>query len=471
MSVVQIETEKLAGGHAQLDEQGPSEDALARIFVDQFCNKLKYCHSRGKWFECDGGGIWRLDVRRRAFDFARRSIRDAGAGAKFGKAATASGVELFARADQQMSACADDWDADPFLLGTPGAPIDLKTGKKLPPDPAYMLTRATSVTPEAGEPKLWLEFLEQATAGDGELIRFLQQITGYALTADTREHALFFLHGPGGNGKGVFLNTVTRILGDYAVTAPMETFIATRNDRHPTELAALAGARLVTASETEEGRAWAESRIKSMTGGDPITARFMRQDNFTFLPRFKLVIIGNHEPVLRNVDDAMRRRFNIIPFRHKPREVDRTLEQRLRSEHGRILQWMINGCLDWQANGLGRPASVAQQTEQYFEEQDLLGQFIADRCELEQSFHEATGRLFAAWEKYAHAAGEYPGKQKAFGAALRKRGFRGDRLPGGERTRIYRGLRLVASDELAIHQGDDPSTDLSSAKDDHDLPY
>lgn len=464
--IVDMAAGEAAAGKDQSKEQGASEDALARMFVGQHVGKLRYCHSRGRWLEFDGV-IWRPDLRRRAFDHARRVIRSAGAGAKFGKAAVAAGVELFARADPMIAAHAADWDADPFLLGTPKFPVDLKSGEPLPSDPAYMLTRSTSVSPELGRPRLWLEFLDQATGGDAELVRFIQQITGYCLTADTREHALFFFHGPGGNGKGVFLNTVTRILGDYAVTAAMETFISTRNDRHSTELAALAGARMVTASETEEGRSWAESRIKQMTGGDPITARFMRQDNFTFLPSFKLVIIGNHEPNLRNVDDAMRRRFNIIPFNHKPPKVDRTLERRLTAEHGQILQWMIEGCLDWQGNGLLRPAVVAESTERYFEEQDLLGQFLGDRCELDPVYHEATGRLFAAWEKYAHAAGEYPGKQKAFGAALRKQGFRPDRLPGGERTRIYCGLRLTAADELAIRNDGRPA---EHGEDDHDLP-
>ena len=433
----------------QLRSDGVSEDALARKFVEEHGDKLKFDHTRGKWMQFDGA-IWRVDERRRAFDFARRTIRAAGVGPKFGKAAVAAGVEAFAKADPQLAASASDWDVDPYLLGTPESAVNLKTGEQLPPDPDYMLTRSTSVAPEAATPTLWLEFLHEATAGDAELIRFLQQMCGYALTADTREHALFFVHGPGGNGKGVFLNTLMRILGEYAVTAPMETFIASRNDRHPTELAALAGARLVAASETEKGRSWAESRIKQMTGGDRITARFMRQDNFTFLPRFKLVIIGNHEPVLHNVDDAMRRRFNIIPFRHKPARVDHTLEARLAAEHGRILQWMIQGCLDWQANGLVRPTSVIEQTEQYFADQDLLGQFIADRCELDPAFHEETNRLFAAWEKYAHAAGDQAGNKRVFGTDLRQRGFQRDRLNGGARQRIYRGLRLVAADELPI---------------------
>lgn len=427
-----------------------SEDGLASIVAEQFAGQFRFCHTRNKWLRFESA-IWRVDQKRYAFDQIRRIIRDHGVSLKLSKASVASGVELFAKADPRLAACATDWDADPFVLGTPSGIVDLKTGKLVGADPALMVTRSTSIAPELGVPALWLEFLHQATAGDLELQRFLQQIAGYALTADTREHALFFIHGPGGNGKGVFLNTVTRILGDYAETASMDTFIASRNDRHPTELAALAGARLVTASETEEGRSWAESRIKQMTGGDPITARFMRQDNFTFVPQFKLVIIGNHEPVLHNVDEAMRRRFNIIPFRHKPARVDRTLEQRLRTEHGRILQWMIEGCLDWQANGLVRPVSVVEQTAQYFEEQDLLGQFIADQCELGAEHHEGAGQLFHAWEKYARAAGEYAGKQKTLGAALRKRGFRPDRLPSHDRQRIYRGLRLIAADELQMH--------------------
>lgn len=455
---VAMDTGEVPAGIDQAKSEGFSEDALARQFVGQHCGRLRYCHSRGKWLEFDGA-IWRVDQRRRAFDYARRVIREAGAGAKFGKAAAASGVEQFARADPLMSACADDWDGDPFLLGTPSGPIDLQKGKMLEPDHCYMLTRSTSVSPEAGEPTQWLAFLDQATAGDVELIRFLQQIMGYSLTADTREHALFFIHGPGGNGKGVFLNTFTQILSDYAVTASMETFTASKGDRHSTELAVLRGARVVTASETEEGRSWAEARIKQMTGGDPITARFMRQDNFTFIPEFKLVIIGNHEPVLRNVDDAMRRRFHIVPFNHKPPHVDRQLERKLKREHGRILQWMIAGCLDWQTNGLVRPASVTLQTDRYFEEQDFLGQFLGERCEVGADLSETTTALFGAYEKYAHAAGEYPGKQKAFGSALRKRGFRPDRAATVERTRIYRGLRLSimgeGQDRSKASAGDD----------------
>jgi putative DNA primase/helicase len=152
------------------------------------------------------------------------------------------------------------------------------------------------------------------TDGNKDLQTYLQRIIGYALTGLTTEHALFFLYGTGANGKSVFLNTIKGILAEYQKTAPIETFIETHNDKHPTDLAGLRGARTVTAVETEQGRRWAESKIKTMTGGDPVSARFMRQDFFEFTPQFKLIIAGNHKPTLRSVDEAIKRRFNLIPF-------------------------------------------------------------------------------------------------------------------------------------------------------------
>ncbi len=180
--------------------------------------------------------------------------------------------------------------------------MDLRTGRLRPSRPEEGITRITSVAPtEAADCPIWNSFIDEATNGDVGLALFLQQWFGYCLTGDVSEHALMFGHGDGGNGKGVVLNTIVGILGDYAVVAPPDTFTASHNDRHPTELAMLRGARLVAASETEQGRTWAENRIKQLTGGDPISARFMRGDFFTFKPEFKLTIIGNHPPSLANV--------------------------------------------------------------------------------------------------------------------------------------------------------------------------
>src|SRR5262249_2167435 len=158
-------------------------------------------------------------------------------------------------------------------------------------------------------------------------MRFFQQWCGYSLTGDTKEHALVFVVGPGKNGKSTFLETAAEIMGEYAAAAAMETFTYSKFERHPADLAALRGARMVTSSETEEGRSWAEARIKQLTGGDRITARFMRQNFFTYIPQFKLFIIGNHRPNLRNIDEAMRRRMKLAPFEFTPPNPDPDLKE------------------------------------------------------------------------------------------------------------------------------------------------
>jgi putative DNA primase/helicase len=276
------------------------------------------------------------------------------------------------------------WDNDSMLLGTPKGTVDLISGRLRPSAQDEGITKLTAVGPaDPAACPIWLTFLSDATGGDKEMIRFLQQWCGYCLTGDVSEHAFVFLYGGGGNGKSVFLNTVSRIIGDYHATAPMETFTVSSGDRHPTDLAGLRGARLVAARETEEGRDWAEAKIKSMTGGDPITARFMRQDYFTYRPQFKLTVVGNHKPRLKNVDDAMRRRVNIVPFIRKPVKPDPRLEERMQAEWPGILRWMIDGCLDWQKNRLLRPRSVALETDHYFEDQDLFRHWLDECCDAE----------------------------------------------------------------------------------------
>ncbi len=188
----------------------------------------------------------------------------------------------------------------------------------------------------------------------------------------------------------------------------------------------LRGARLVTASETEEGRAWAETRIKQLTGGDPITARFMRQDFFTYRPQFKLTIIGNHKPILHNVDDAAKRRFNIVPFIHKPAQPDHQLEQKLMAEAPGILQWMIEGCRDWQEHGLVRPQCVIDATAEYFSDQDCFAHWLGDDCVCDRgnmARSEASSVLFRSWSDYAKNAGVKPGTTATFKERMMKAGL------------------------------------------------
>jgi putative DNA primase/helicase len=425
-----------------------TEDAAAQHFAKLHGGVRKYCHGSGAWFLWNQIA-WRQDRTGLVFEearvLARQLTRAEPAKIRYVSCKTsfAAGVERFARSDPAFAVTMEVWDADPFLLGTPGGTVDLRTGELRPSDPADGVTKLTAVAPaKTADCPLWLAFLDEATGGDTALIRFLQQWAGYALTGDTREHALVFVYGPGGNGKSVLLNVLIGILHEYAVTAAMDTFTASKGDKHPTDLAMLRGARLVTASETEEGRAWAESRIKQMTGGDPITARFMRQDFFTFCPQFKLIIIGNHRPVLHCVDDAARRRFNIVPFTRTPASPDRLLEEKLKAEWPGIFRWMIEGCLDWQSNGLTRPASVVEATEEYFSAQDVFGQWLDEKCEVEPGNGyktESNATLYASWREYAEKAGEPAGSQKAFAENMQRRGLQRYRNSSG---RGFSGIRL-----------------------------
>jgi len=419
-----------------------SEDAVALAFAHQFQSTLRFDHDAGRWYEWDGIR-WRPDRTARGLHYAREIGRRMGEGKRqMCKAAVAKGVETFCRSDPALAVTSDEWDQDVWKLGTPGGVVDLRTAELLPPDPTYRITKLTGATPAPGKPQRWLSFLDEATGGDQEVIDFLQEWCGYGLTGDTREHALLFAYGGGGNGKSVFINTFAKLLGDYAVTAAMETFTAARGERHSTDVAMLQGARLVTASETEEGRAWAEARIKQMTGADPITARFMRRDNFTFTPQFKLTIVGNHAPVMHNVDEAMRRRFRIAPFDHRPKRPDRQLEDKLVEEWPQILAWMIEGCLRWQDKGLGHPAAMKAATEAYFEDQDILGQWINQECETGSSNWDTVADVFASWAKFAKANGEEAGSAKGFGSALVKRGFRRGQATDRNKTRIIKGLSV-----------------------------
>ncbi len=436
-----------AGADDDADDIELTEDGVALAFADRHRDYLRYCHDTGGWHTWTGTH-WKLNRDGIAFTWARELVRSMNRKTELkiraitGKAAFAGAVERFAQRDRAFAVTAETWDRDPFLLGTPGGTVDLKTGELQPSRREHHVTKVTAVAPAPSGTTCdtWLAFLDQATGKDDELIRFLQQWAGYCLTGSTREHALLFIYGPGGNGKSVFLNTVAGIIGDYCRTAPMDTFTSSPGDKHPTDLAMLRGARLVTATETEEGRAWAEARIKQMTGGDLVTARFMRQDFFTYLPQFKLTIAGNHKPALRNVDEAARRRFNIVPFLYKPERPDHRLEEKLKAEWPAILLWMIEGCVDWQRHGLVRPSIVAETTSEYFEAQDTIGRWLAERCTLDAHMTSKPGALMADCRAWAAGNGEAVPSPTQFRGAMEKvRGVKYTKYAG---TPIVRGVGL-----------------------------
>jgi putative DNA primase/helicase len=283
-----------------------SDEDLALRFAALHADHLRFVGGWGKWMSWDGER-WRADETDYAFDLARGLCRRAADECSIMKAkkviasakAVAAVVSL-ARADRRLAATTEQWDADPWLLNTPDGVVDLQTSHIRPARSEDYMTKITTVGP-MGDCRKWAAFLDRIMDADGDVVAYLQRVCGYYLTGETPEQSMFFAHGRGANGKGVFLQTIGRILGDYCKTAAIETFTENRNDRHPTELARLRNARLVTATETEGGRYWAESRLKLLTDGDTITAHFMRKDDFEYVPKFKLFFSGNHKPSLRNV--------------------------------------------------------------------------------------------------------------------------------------------------------------------------
>ena len=426
-----------------------SEDMVALEFAARYTNELRFDHDRGIWFHWNGN-IWECERTKLAFSWARSLTREMSKGRKSKARASvcrvnfASGVEKMAQADRAFAVTSDAWDRDHYLLGTPRGTVDLRTGELREARPEDLISKQTAVAPAAtADCPLWLKFLREATQDNQGLIDFLQCFCGYCLTGDTKEHAFLFCWGPGGNGKGVTQNTVGAIMGDYRANAAVATFVATRGERHPTDLAMLHGARLVTSSETEEGHAWAESRIKTITGGDMVTARFMRQDFFQFKPQFKLLIIGNHKPTLQNVDEAARRRINMVSFLYAPATPDRDLEKKLEAEWPGILRWLIEGCLRWQREGLVKPSVVTEATNEYFEDQDSVQQWIDECCDTTDRRAESKNSdLFKSWSMWADVRGERASTSRWPVHTLDRMGFRKFRT---KQVRGFRGIRVAAA--------------------------
>jgi putative DNA primase/helicase len=327
------------------------------------------------------------------------------------------------------------------------ATFDLRTGIERLPKPEDMITKKGGcVCAPAGTPHpLWSAFLKRI-APDPELRAFLKRFCGYCCTGLTTEQKFVFAYGTGANGKSTFINTIAAILGDYATVADVGTFIASNAERHPSDVAKLHGFRLVVAQETERGRRWDETIIKSMTGGDKMTARFMRCDFFDFVPKFKLWIVGNHKPRLDNVDEAMRRRMLLVPFTVQipPQERDPELSEKLKGEWPAILRWMISGCLEWQQVGLAPPKIVTDATEEYFDDQDVIKQWLEDCTEDGGPFaFTATGQLFASWKAWCDERNLKPGSGNVLSDVLVGRGFVRKRGAGG--VRGFRNLVVKAT--------------------------
>jgi len=338
-----------------------------------------------------------------------------------------------------------------MLLNVQNGTLDLNTGKLRPHSRAALLTKLSPISYDAAATcPTWEAFLLRVMGGRVHLVDFLRRAVGYTLTGRTDEQCLFLLYGTGANGKSTFLDTLGALLAEYSTQSDFETFEAKDKSGGgaSSDLARLAGARLVMAVEAESGRRLAESRIKQITGGDMIAARFLFSEFFEFKPQFKLFLAANHKPEVRNNDEGIWRRIKLIPFEEyiKPAERDPRLMEKLRAELPGILAWAVRGCLEWQADGLATPAEVEAATASYREDMDRLGAFFEDCCLFGRQYRATARDLYGAYEGWCESNGERPMPQRSFGLRLAERSLRQAKSAG---LRVWEGIGLISSGERA----------------------
>jgi P4 family phage/plasmid primase-like protien len=429
----------------------------AERFVAQHGEDVRYCFPWRKWM-VQTGARWERDEAGRMHRLAKGRVRgiyreasdaeDETRRKALAKHAAASESETRIRAmielaKSEVPVSPDEMDADPWLLNVLNGTIDLRTGELREHRREDLITKIAPVEydPYARAP-VWESFLERVLPSEG-LRGFVQLAAGYSATGDTSEQCMFIHHGPGANGKSTFQETIAATLGDYAMRTPTETLLVKRSGGVPNDVARLKGARLVTASETEEGRRLAESLVKDLTGQDTISARFMWAEWFDFKPTHALHLSTNHKPEIRGTDPAIWRRIRLIPWAVTipPAEQDRRLAEKLRSELPGVLAWIVRGCLRWQREGLRAPEEVRQATGAYRAEMDVLAAFLADCCLRDKDEEAFAGELWGAWKRWCEETGEQAGSQKRFGGRLAERGFLNHRDSKTGR-KVWSGLSL-----------------------------
>jgi len=434
----------------------------AELFAALYKDRVRYDHKQDRWLVWDNKlNQWNVDSERKVRLLAKQAARHRLAWAATIKddneikreVAWAMQSESKPRIDAALSLAESEppisdsgegWDADPWLLGVGNGVLDLRTAKLRNAKPEDRITMRLPVEfhPEARCPR-FEQFLSEVFGGDAERVEFIQRALGYSLTGSTNEQCIFFCHGAGANGKSTFLGVFGYVLGDYAINLPFSAFEQKRSGGVPNDAAMLFRRRFVTAVETKEGVRLNEARVKSYTGGDLITARWLYQEFFQFEPTHKLWLAFNHKPVIADDSHAMWRRVRLVPFTETfdKEQRDGKLPDKLRSEAQGILAWAVRGCLLWQKEGLGTAAAVECATNRYRDESDHLAEFIAAYCVLGEAASVSRADLWATYEQWTRESAEIPLERAAFHERLRQRGAKDERV-GHERTRGWKGIGL-----------------------------
>lgn len=343
-------------------------------------------------------------------------------------------LEMAAAEPGMSVADSSAFDANPYLLGVEGGAIDLRVGKLLPASPTNRISRCVGVRydPTATCPR-FKAFLSDILASEGQ-VRFAQRFAGYTLTGSVAEEKLLFMQGGGANGKSVLANILSGVIGEYAVTVGFELLAVTKHEgevsRHKVRLR---GARMVLVNEVGQNDTFNDQRLKEITSSEKIPARYLYGEAFDFPPTHKLWVRGNHRPAVLDSGDGLWRRLILLPFRRKFAEHEQVhgLDRQILEEEGSgILNWCIEGCLEWQKHGLAVPKSISRETAQYRADTDVVGEWIGTECEMRPGLRGRTTPLYEAYQEAMGRAGIAPKSQPAFTRMMSARGFRRDSSNG-----------------------------------------
>lgn len=428
-------------------------------FMDTFGKLVKYSYIDKCWY-CYNGGYWETDNEGKVAQYIDMTVdnmrneklhvsadvdpeKAKEAWDKFLKKtrSNSSKKAILSEVQHRVPVLHGEFDQDKTLLNTANGYVDLSSGILYEHDIKKMFSQQADVdyTDNIDCPE-WSEFLDQIFDNDQELIHYIQKAVGYSATGNIKEQVMFILYGNGRNGKSIFMDTISDILGTYAKSMQADSIMVRQNSSGAnSDIARLENARLVTSSEPNEGVRLDEGLIKQLTGGDKVTARYLYGKEFEFKPQFKLWLATNHKPIIRGTDDGIWRRLMLIPFKVQipTDKVDKDLKYKLQRESIGILNWIVEGALMWQREGLNPPASVTNASRQYREEMDVISLFVDDCCEVSDSYRAPAGELFKKYQSWANDNSEYSMSKQKFGREMRQK-FEYKQSNG----RFYLGLKI-----------------------------
>jgi P4 family phage/plasmid primase-like protien len=415
------------------------EAMIGQMFVKDYGTDYRFNHERNGWAAWSKTH-WEEEKLKVVVEIMKKIATQHPPSKGGTKASHVFNAERLLRSDNGLATANLHYDSNLDLFNHLGGTLNTRTGESLPHTREDYITKIAAAKPE-GDCPLWSEWLATMMAGDADMVAYLQRLCGYCLSGETNERAFFYLHGEGGNGKTVFLETMAEIMGNYAKSVSPEVFMVNRHEQHPTGLADLLAVRFAFTSELAPNQTWNAPLIKRLSGGDTIKARRMREDFWDFKPQLKLLIAGNHKPNVRGYDKAFMERMHLIPFTVSiPKDQrDRGLKRKLLRERDGIMNWCVQGLRDWLRIGLAAPANVSAATEAYFEEQDTLGNWMRDECEVDKSAEEGASDLYRSFRQWCERGGEFVISQKHFGMQMIDRGFKMRKSHG---KIVYQGLRL-----------------------------